>query len=29
MKYRIKRQNKLNKVKEQRLKDLELEGERL
>jgi len=29
MKYRIKRQNKFNKVKEQRLKDLELEGERL
>ena len=29
MKYRIKRQNEFNKVKEQRLKDLELAGERL
>ena len=29
MKYRIKRPNKFNKVKEQRLKDLELAGERL
>ena len=29
MKYRIKRQNEFNKVKEQRLKDLKLTGERL
>ena len=29
MKYRIKRQNEFIKVKEQRLKDLELAGERL